>query len=652
MKSKSVLLLLIATALLIPLSTLSGRVSLDGSGGWFRIPSAYNLGKGTFTIGTRMMLNYYAFEDSFPTTLVYYDTTWVGPVFTVDTTTRDTVVRTGDALTCITVPFGISYALTDFDELGITAVFYLDQFLAQPIHIRPDNPGIIENDSLGTFQYFGRANIKSTSIGDISLFYKRTIPVNEKFTLGGVTQLIFPTGPEKSDSLVRRTTPDSVMNDDSEINWSGGLFRTFRQGFGASVSLVGSFKPIPESPFSLSGVLGYTYLGYSKYQTILVGLGASFKGKYFEPFVEATGTFVLSPDSVASPLRLTPGLRFTSLPGLYLDMAYDFRLTSNDKTNVESYAFCPEWLASVGFGWSYDFIPDRPRLAWIAGTISDIKTMSGISGAMVTFEDTTADEFLFPSIVTDESGEWFVADIPAPRIFEVNVSANGYSAVNPRPVFVYPGDSLTGIDFTLEKELGKIEGIVYEIKSDASTAPITASVRISGDTTLTIATDENGRFEVTLLPGSYTFEAYVAGYIPSKKDFNLASKQVLVTEFNLLKEKAELVFHNINFEVNKADILPESYPILNQVARLLKENPEVKIEIQGHTDSDGSNAHNQQLSEARANSVRNYLLNTQGISPEKLIAIGYGESRLMISPERSRDDKRMNRRVEFHVIEN
>lgn len=652
MKSKSVLLLLVAAAFLIPLSTLSGRVSLDGSGGWFRIPSAYNLGKGTFTIGSRFMLNYYAFEDSFPTTLIYYDTTWVGPVFTVDTTTRDTVVSTGDALMCVTVPFGMSYAITDFDEFGISAVFYYDRFIAQHIHIRPDNPGIIENDSLGTFQYFGRNSIVSSAIGDISMFYKRTIPVNEKFTMGGLIQIIFPTGPEREDSFVRRTTPDSLRVSEDDITWNGGLFRTFRQGFGGGVSLIGSFKPIPESPFSLGGIVGYNYWGYNEYQTLLVGIGASFKGKYFEPFVEATGTFVLSPDSIASPLRLTPGLRFTSLPGLYLDIAYDFRLTSNDKYNVESYAFSPDWLASVGFGWSYDFIPDRPKLAWIAGTVMDSKTMTGIYGASVAFEDTTTDGFFFPTLATDDYGAWFVADIPAPRYFEVTATAPGYSSVSPRPVYVSPGDSVTGLDFILEQNLGIIKGVVYEIKTDASTAPIAANINITGDTTLSISTDENGRFEITLLPGTFNFEAHVAGYIPSKKEFSLESKQVLVAEFNLLKEKAELVFHNINFEVNKAELLPESYPILDQLARLLKENPDVKIEIQGHTDSDGSNAHNQQLSEARAGSVRNYLINSHGISPEKLIAIGYGESRLMISPERSREDKRMNRRVEFHVIDN
>ncbi|MBN1149721.1 OmpA family protein [candidate division WOR-3 bacterium] len=652
MKSKFSVVLLVAVAFLIPIASLNARVSLDGSGGWFRIPSAYNLGKGTFTIGSRFMLNYYSFEDSFPTTLVYYDTTWTGPVYTVDTTVRDTIVKTGDALMCVTIPFGMSYAITDFDEFGLTWVFYYDRFIAQHIHIRPDNPGIIESDSLGTFQYFGRNSIVSSSIGDLSLFYKRTIPINEKFTMGGLIQIIFPTGPEREDTFTRRTTPDTIRVSEDDITWNGGIFRTFRQGFGGGVSIIGTFKPIPESPFSFGGVLGYNYLGYNEYQTINVGIGASFKGKYFEPFVEATGTFVLSPDSIASPLRLTPGIRFTSLPGLYLDIAYDFRLTSNDKYNVESYAFSPEWLASVGFGWSYDFIPERPKLAWIAGTVTDSRTMTGIQNAQVTFTDTTVDEFVFPGLATDEFGSWYVSEIPAPRYFEVNVNAEGYSSANPRPVFVYPEDSLTDIDFVLDKEQGMISGIVYEIKSDATTSPIAASINISGDTTLTIDTDENGKFEITLLPGTYTFEAFLTGYIPSRKGFDLASDQVLVTEFNLLKEKAELVFHNINFEVNKADLLPESYTVLNQVARLLKENPDVRIEIQGHTDSDGSNSHNQTLSEARANSVRNYLINTQGISPDKLTAVGYGETRLMITPERSREDKRMNRRVEFHVIEN
>ena len=58
---------------------------------------------------------------------------------------------------------------------------------------------------------------------------------------------------------------------------------------------------------------------------------------------------------------------------------------------------------------------------------------------------------------------------------------------------------------------------------------------------------------------------------------------------------------------------------------MLKENPTIKVEIGGHTDSRGSAAKNQRLSEARAASVRNYLINTQGITGDRLTVVGYGE---------------------------
>ncbi len=74
----------------------------------------------------------------------------------------------------------------------------------------------------------------------------------------------------------------------------------------------------------------------------------------------------------------------------------------------------------------------------------------------------------------------------------------------------------------------------------------------------------------------------------------------------------------------------------------------MKIEIAGHTDSVGSEMYNLRLSEARANAVRDYLIQ-HGISPDRLIAKGYGESR-PIAPNTTREGRAKNRRVEFTVI--
>jgi len=639
-----------AIILLITQVSLSAGINLDHSAGMYRIPEAYNLGKGQFTLDFRFLYNYYDFEDSFPTTLTYFDTTWTGGVITdIDTTYRDTVVHSGDAIIGMSIPFGISYAITDADEIGLGGIFYYDFLLTQDIHLRPDAPGIINNQNVGNFQYYGRANIKSSGIGDFSLFYKRTIQMTDNFFLGGLIKVIFPTASERTENLEVRTTPDTVQTSTDDITWDGGVFRNFRKGFGGGISLLGTLKPSPESPLSFTGMAGYSYFGYDKYQIVNLGLGIEFQAKYFEPFVEITTDIFMSPDSISSPVHVTPGFRISSLPGLYFDVAYDFRLTSNNEMNVESYGQNPEWTASVGVGYSHDFIPPVPDVAEIAGIVIDAETELPITDAVVTFSDT-----LLPTIITTDDGLFYIDDIPSPIDFIIDVSAEGYLPAAAYPLILYPGDSVGGMVFRLYEEIiqGRINGIVYEIKDEGTTEPIVANITVSGDTNLTYITEADGSFGFVFLPGNYTVEAAVDGYHSQSKDFTLLQDQTITTEFNLLQESAELVFHDINFEVAKSDLLPSSYPILDKLAIILKDNPSVIIEVQGHTDSDGSSSYNQRLSEARANSVRDYLINVKGISATRLIARGYGEANLMISPERNSEDKRLNRRVEFHVVGN
>ncbi len=106
----------------------------------------------------------------------------------------------------------------------------------------------------------------------------------------------------------------------------------------------------------------------------------------------------------------------------------------------------------------------------------------------------------------------------------------------------------------------------------------------------------------------------------------------------------------VNFETAKADLLPESSPILDQVGPILLKWPQLKIEIGGHTDSRGSAARNQTLSEARAGSVRTYLLQKfPGIAADQLTPKGYGAS-VPVAPNTNTLNMAKNRRVEFVVL--
>jgi|WetSurMetagenome_2_1015567.scaffolds.fasta_scaffold09177_5 outer membrane protein OmpA-like peptidoglycan-associated protein len=115
-----------------------------------------------------------------------------------------------------------------------------------------------------------------------------------------------------------------------------------------------------------------------------------------------------------------------------------------------------------------------------------------------------------------------------------------------------------------------------------------------------------------------------------------------------IDEGSAVVLENIFFEFNKTDLLPASYPELNKVVQFMLEQNIRLIEIGGHTDNEGSDSYNQKLSEGRAAAVVNYLA-SQGIGAERMIAVGYGESR-PIDTNKTEQGRAQNRRVEFTLI--
>ncbi len=105
------------------------------------------------------------------------------------------------------------------------------------------------------------------------------------------------------------------------------------------------------------------------------------------------------------------------------------------------------------------------------------------------------------------------------------------------------------------------------------------------------------------------------------------------------------ITQQIQFDFNKATIKPVSFPILDAVYDVLAANPNITIEVQGHTDSAGNAAYNQKLSQQRADSVKAYLAK-KGIGEGRLVAKGYGMSRPLM-PNTSEANRALNRRVQF-----
>jgi OOP family OmpA-OmpF porin len=112
--------------------------------------------------------------------------------------------------------------------------------------------------------------------------------------------------------------------------------------------------------------------------------------------------------------------------------------------------------------------------------------------------------------------------------------------------------------------------------------------------------------------------------------------------------KKRIILRGVNFDFDKSDIRPDSRPVLDEAIATLKENPDVRIAVQGHTDSQGTDAYNLKLSERRANAVYRYLV-AGGIAPDRMVVEGFGESQ-PVADNSTESGRAQNRRVELVIL--
>ena len=176
----------------------------------------------------------------------------------------------------------------------------------------------------------------------------------------------------------------------------------------------------------------------------------------------------------------------------------------------------------------------------------------------------------------------------------------------------------------------------------------------------------NGRVRFTIAPESdYTIIASKNGYFSKSVPFTTKGKTPdpasLIQEVTnvtldttiyldqLILEKA-IVLENIYYDLDKAEIRSDAAVELDKLVKLLQDNPSIRIELSSHTDARSSDAYNLDLSQRRAQSAVDYIV-SKGISADRLVAKGYGESQLIIKDAQTEEEHQVNRRTEFKVIE-
>ena len=394
-----------------------------------------------------------------------------------------------------------------------------------------------------------------------------------------------------------------------------------------------------------------------------LGFGLEVATPHLDVFLEYTIQKLIDRDD-ASVSYFTPGIRFKNNSGTFLDISCDLSTSTFDPTYYDlghglyqmdtvvtedmraERAPLPiggvfDWGITLALGYSSDLMTDVRQIdtATLSGTVTDSLTGEAVF-ATITFPGVP-----IANVTSDAATGFYVHNIPSGEV-PVTVVAPGYS--NASATIVLGRDQSATLDFALLPNLGSITGSIR----DGQGRPIAgASVAIGSTTPITVTTNNAGVYTARVEAGTWPVTAQADGFISDNRSVTLIPNETVDVSFNLrdaLQEGAVLSFDNIYFASGSATLKPESYSILDSVAILIRDNPNARIQIAGHTDSDGSDASNQTLSERRAQSVYQYLINT-GISGNRLTTIGYGES-MPIVPNNSAANKAKNRRIEFIVL--
>ena len=174
-----------------------------------------------------------------------------------------------------------------------------------------------------------------------------------------------------------------------------------------------------------------------------------------------------------------------------------------------------------------------------------------------------------------------------------------------------------------------LKGWVYE--QDGYELPAAQVYMVGNDgTNLRLSVRSDGSFTQEIKPGvDYVILGTCKGYLNHQEELRVEASKTSkehVLQFPLANISAPVLIENIFYDFNKATLRPESATALDELVRLLNENPNVTIELSAHTDCRGSDEYNERLSQRRAESVVNYLIQ-HGISADRLTPKGYGEGR-------------------------
>lgn len=247
--------------------------------------------------------------------------------------------------------------------------------------------------------------------------------------------------------------------------------------------------------------------------------------------------------------------------------------------------------------------------------------------------------------------------------FSLFITADGkkgyYSHEEPRPAG-YSVSYLYEMEIPEEHQIKFKSNYVKGVVRDKKTRqPLLARIELvnlkKNETESLVDSDSiSGKYLMVLTQGAeYALYVNKKGYLFQSLNFNYSEVKnfdpiTLDIDMEQAREGTTAVLENIFFDIDKYDLKEKSITELEKIIRFLNENPDMKVEISGHTDDSGLSAYNKQLSQRRAQSVYNYLI-AHGINSKRLTTTGYGSDR-PIADNATDAGKQKNRRIEFKIM--
>ncbi|MGB5545615.1 MAG: carboxypeptidase regulatory-like domain-containing protein [Polyangiales bacterium] len=362
----------------------------------------------------------------------------------------------------------------------------------------------------------------------------------------------------------------------------------------------------------------------------------------------------------AFPMELSAGLRILPPPkGLAFTVAADIGLTGTRDFVRE---LAPSAPYNIILGVAYAFDP-RPAAAVVPGPVEPVTASSPtgqLRGRIVDGGDDSPVSGALVAVVgldvspqlSDAEGQFVTYGLPEGEVV-LEVSHPEFETA--QCTATVPSDTECWL------VPSSLDGRLQVLAVDRAGEPVPeVPITLRGPEEHRLISDQSGSARVeSLQPGTYTAHVDDPGFLIAVAEVDIGERQQATVQIRVvrkpsrpsvvLKNKQIALRRQISFATGSDEILPNSEPLLLEVADVLIRNPDLElVEIQGHTDNRGDYGVNMRLSQLRAESVLRWLIE-HGVEPTRLTARGYGPKR-PLAPNITQQNRARNRRVQFKIL--